>query len=85
MRDPINLISEWFRELLLGWGLAPNVVQILMYLIGAVVISMVAMGVVILLIWVERKIAGRIQDRLGPNRAGPFGLLFSRIYLRCRI
>ena len=36
---------------------------------------MVAMGVVILLIWVERKIAGRIQDRLGPNRAGPFGLL----------
>ena len=75
MSDPINLISEWFRELLLGWGLAPNLVQILMYFIGAVVISMVAMGVVILLIWVERKIAGRIQDRLGPNRAGPFGLL----------
>jgi NADH-quinone oxidoreductase subunit H len=46
-----------------------------MYFIGAVVISMVAMGVVVLLIWAERKIAGRIQDRLGPNRAGPFGLL----------
>ena len=75
MSDPINLISEWFRELLLGWGLAPNLVQILMYFIGAAVISMVAMGVVIVLIWVERKIAGRIQDRLGPNRAGPFGLL----------
>jgi NADH-quinone oxidoreductase subunit H len=75
MRDPINLISEWFRELLLGWGLAPNLVQILMYFIGAMIITMVAMGVVILLIWVERKIAGRIQDRLGPNRAGPFGLL----------
>lgn len=75
MRDPINLISDWFQELLLGWGLAPNLVQLLMYFIGAVVVSMVAMGVVILLIWVERKIAGRLQDRLGPNRAGPFGLL----------
>ena len=75
MSNPINLISEWFKGLLLGWGLSETFVTIIMYAIGAVVICMVAMGVVILLIWVERKIAGRIQDRLGPNRAGPFGLL----------
>jgi len=75
MSNPINLISEWFKGLLLGWGLSETFVTIIMYVIGAVVICMVAMGVVILLIWVERKIAGRIQDRLGPNRAGPFGLL----------
>jgi len=75
MSDPINLISEWFRELLLGWGLAPGLVQIISFVIGVVVVCMVAMGVVVVLIWVERKIAGRIQDRLGPNRAGPFGLL----------
>jgi NADH-quinone oxidoreductase subunit H len=31
----------------------------------------------LLYIWAERKVSGRIQDRLGPTRTGPFGLLQS--------
>ena len=45
-----------------------------------------AMGVILLIVnglfamttwytWVERRLIGRFQGRLGPNRAGPFGLL----------
>jgi NADH-quinone oxidoreductase subunit H len=43
--------------------------------VGAVIafVSVVAM----FSIWLERRIAGRIQSRIGPNRVGPFGLLQS--------
>jgi NADH-quinone oxidoreductase subunit H len=35
----------------------------------------VALNISALLIWVERRLLGVWQDRLGPNRVGPFGLL----------
>ncbi len=34
-------------------------------------------GMVSLLVWVERRGAALLQDRLGPNRVGPFGILQS--------
>jgi NADH-quinone oxidoreductase subunit H len=43
-------------------------------LIAAAVVGFLLV-IVPLLVWAERKIAARIQNRLGPNRVGPAGIL----------
>ena len=47
------------------WLMLGKVLVIFVFLVLTVLLSM----------WVERRIIGRMQLRVGPNRAGPFGLL----------
>ena len=43
--------------------------------VKAVVIAVAIMSVVPILVWLERRLMGQFQVRLGPNRVGPFGLV----------
>jgi len=77
MADLINLIENWLETLILGWGASEELTLFILQALGSVLVVIICFVIVIALIWVERKLAGRIQDRFGPNRAGPFGIFQS--------
>jgi NADH-quinone oxidoreductase subunit H len=67
--------SEAFIGWLVGLGVPELLAIILAYGIGGFVLVFVALNSALILIWITRKVISRIQDRIGPNRVGPYGLL----------
>jgi NADH-quinone oxidoreductase subunit H len=49
--------------------------EILRQVLVVLVVMGVALGAAAMLIWLERRLLGIWQDRLGPNRVGPLGLM----------
>src|SRR3990172_9100989 len=78
----IGNIFIYFYELL-GWflksqlNLPAELAGVIQTLVAIVTLGTFALLIPIFTIWLERKLAARFQDRLGPNRAGPYGLLQS--------
>lgn len=54
-----------------------SVPEVVRLAIAVLVLGTIFLLIPILTIWVERKVAARFQNRIGPNRTGPYGLLQS--------
>lgn len=71
-----NSIFSWTYELVADTLSGP---EWLAYGLGAIAVIMVVVNGFLLIgtifTWMERKVVGRFQSRVGPNRVGPFGIL----------
>jgi NADH-quinone oxidoreductase subunit H len=74
-------VTEFLDEIIRGWGHDPATWRLTqgVYLgaMFAVAMGLVTFGAVFagMVSWWERRVAGRMQSRIGPNRVGPGGFL----------
>ncbi len=69
--------SDWLTQLQVNLGAPEGPARFVAYFIGALFLVIMALNTALILIWITRKVISRIQDRIGPNRLGPYGLVQS--------
>src|SRR4029079_5381662 len=69
--------SAGLSQFLTNLGLPPDVALGITFFIGALILASIGPVLALVLIHITRKVISRIQDRLGPNRLGPWGIFQS--------
>ena len=73
-QDPLGVIREWLLSVLASIGLAGPAADITLIVLGTLVVGGLGLTLPLALIYIERRMIGRFQDRIGPNRVGPQGI-----------
>lgn len=73
--DPLKVAAVWLEGIFTGWGMDVVLAHVLVVFLGVLLLITILMVLDIFLVWIERKAVARFQDRIGPNRLGPYGLM----------
>ena len=77
LNDLFLIISAFLRGLMGSLNFPPLLTDTVMALVSFVAVAALVTVNIIVILWVDRRVASFFQERLGPNRVGPFGLLQS--------
>jgi NADH-quinone oxidoreductase subunit H len=77
LNDLFIIVAAWLRGLMGSLGFSPALADIVMGLASFIAVAILVTVNIVVILWVDRRFAAFFQERLGPNRVGPFGLLQS--------